>query len=442
NLRSGLLFAFLLFFVSCNKLHDFIPNHPGQGHLNQTKDYSPDVAFKWLDMEIQFVQEQPQLFLRPGFVNQASPDRYYAYVSIALYEAVVPGMPDYRSLSGQLNGMPQMPKTEKGLAYHWAASANAALATINKSLMYGITPAGKATIDSLEGALNARYQTEVDAVTFQRSVAFGREVAKRIFEWSETDGAFAAYPPYTPPVGPGLWVPTPPAFAAPTFVHYGDVRPLMPGVLKETLPPPPPAYSTDPSSAFYKMEKEVYDASQRLTKADSIQAQYWRTNVVIWFNILKKVATEQAAKLDKVALAQCKMGIALLDAAIAAFKTKYTYNVQRPVTYIRDVLGFSNWNSLFPTNANPDYPDGIVSDFSASAAALSSVFGRYYPLNTAGIHPDIPQGYSFNSFEEAAVHAAESRFLAGVTTRPANAAGLYIGFKTVEYMNEHIRFKK
>lgn len=216
----------------------------------------------------------------------------------------------------------------------------------------------------------------------------------------------------------------------------------MPGVLKETLPPPPPAYSTDPSSGFYNMEKEVYDASQRLTRADSTQAQYWRASVIMWFGILKKVATEQADKLDEVALAQCKMGIAQLDAIIAAFKTKYTYNVQRPVTYIRNVLGFSNWNSLFPANANPDYPDGLVPNYAASAAALSSVFGRYYPLNTAGINPDIPQGYTFHSFEEAAVHAAESRFLAGVTTRPANAAGLYIGFKTVEYMNEHIRFKR
>jgi hypothetical protein len=107
-------------------------------------------------------------------------------------------------------------------------------------------------------------------------------------------------------------------------------------------------------------------------------------------------------------------------------------------------MAHTTWNSQFPTLANPDYPDGVVADYSASAGALSSVFGKNYKLNTEGTNssPTLYQGYTFSSFEEAAAHGGQSRFLAGVTTKPAVAAGLSIGFKTAEYMDKKIRFLK
>jgi hypothetical protein len=432
----------VIVFLSCNKiheeLHDFFDKD--QTPSKQANKYSSDVLIKWLDLKYRIIQ-QPTQILKPGFTDPYI-NRYFAYIGIALYESVVPGMPSYKSLSGQLSDMPQIPKPEKGKQYHWPASANAALAFIHKGLLYSITAANKSSVDSLEEALNVQYRNEVDAATFQRSVAFGREVAKRILEWSETDNAFKVYPPYVPPTGPGLWVPTPPNFAAPTGAYRGDLRPLMPGVLTKVLPAPPPPYSTAPSSKFYKIQKEVYDVSQTLTAEQIAQAQYWRQNSIHWFAIFRKVLAEQSAKLDIAALAYCKMGITLSDASIATFKAKYTYNLPRPITYIRNVLGYTSWNSLFPALPNPDYPDGVVADYSASAGALSSVFGKSYLLNTQGTNPQSLQGYTFNSFEDAAVHGGLSRFFAGVTTRPFVESGLEIGFKTVQYMEKNIEFKK
>ncbi len=449
-LSAILLLFSLIIFVSCQKeignkptlqeeIQSSAANH-SNGHLKQTKTFSSEVALKWLDMKRRLIQQADQL-RKPGFVDQYQ-DRYFAYVGIALYESVVPGMPSYQSLSGQLTDMPQMPQTEPGKEYHWAASANAALAFIHKGLLYSITAANKLAVDSLEQALNVQYQGEADAATIQRSVNFGRSVAQGILNWSETDGAYATYPTYVLPTGPGLWVPTPPNFAAPTLIHYGNLRPLMPGVLNVTLPTPPLTYSINPSSDYYKSMKEVYDASITRTAAESDQALYWRSNVVGWFGILKKVAIEQSAMLDQVALADCKMGIAVFDAAIANFKSKYTYNVQRPVTFIRSVMGYTTWNSLFAANANPDYPDGLVPDYSSSAGTLSSVFGNNYYLNTDDTNLNTFQGYIFNSFEEAAIHGGNSRFIAGVTTKPAVTAGLTIGFKTAEYMDTKIKFLK
>ena len=60
-------------------------------------------------------------------------------------------------------------------------------------------------MDSLEAALNLQYQHEVDQPTLDRSIAFGKAVAQKIFEWAETDGYLHASDAYTPPIGAGLW---------------------------------------------------------------------------------------------------------------------------------------------------------------------------------------------------------------------------------------------
>ncbi len=45
-------------------------------------------------------------------------------------------------------------------------------------------------------------------------------------------------------------------------------------------------------------------------------------------------------------------------------------------------------------------------------------------------------------FEEAAVYAGISRFLKGATIKPSVDVGLGVRFKTVNYMNSRIKFKK
>lgn len=442
-----LLIPFLFLFISCKKTA-VEPQAPVAEDPYATKKSPTDVLTKWIDMQtrIMFQSDQTQ---RPGY-DRTLPFRLYSYSGIALYETVVPGMPDYQSLSGQLTDMPQMPKPEYDKQYHWPAAANAALALVHKSLLYSATVTTKLAIDSLEAALNTQYGTEADAGVIQRSVDFGKEVAKRVVQWSETDGSYTIWPPYTPPVGPGLWMPTPPNNFAARYVHIGDQRTFVPNIVQGVFPPPPPAYSTDPSSEFYKMEKEVYDAVQNRTPADSLQALYWGGNAgrgspgLQWFAILKKVLIEQSAMLDKAVLAYCKLGMAQYDAVVVTFKSQYTFNLLRPITYIRTVLGHTTW--LLPFGAagapTPDWPDVSLVEHIAPAKAMSSVFGKNYRFNTDGSNPDRYQGYTFDSFEDAALHIGTGFFLRGITTKPGAAVGLDIGHNTVNYMDSKIKFKK
>ena len=210
--------AVLFFFFSCQKQIDkpALPEELStsanaskeQGHLKQTKTFSSEVVLKWMDMQLRVIRTTP------AGMPPATNSRLFAYSGVALYESVVPGMPAYQTLHGQLTDMPAMPPTENGKAYHWAAAANAALAYISKQSFPNTLPVNKTSMDSLENALNSAYQTEVNVSTFDRSVAFGKAVAQLIFQWSATDRSATVWPPYTLPVGPGLWASTFPNFPA------------------------------------------------------------------------------------------------------------------------------------------------------------------------------------------------------------------------------------
>ncbi|HET6723697.1 MAG TPA: hypothetical protein VFH07_13155, partial [Chitinophagaceae bacterium] len=284
----------------------------GHGHLQQTKTYSSEVVYKWIDMQLRLMQTSSP------FIGGLPVSRVFGYSGIALYESVVPGMPAYQSLSGQLNQFPNMPKTSPGFAYHWPSNANAAIAAMTRSLFPTASAAGKVSIDSLENALNNEYKSSVKIEVWQRSVDFGKSVAQLVFDWAKTDGADHANDPYTPPVGPGLWERTAPAFAAAFAPYWKNNRQLVVGSFDGADPPPPPAYSTDPSSDFYKMVKEVYDISQTLTPEQRAIGLYYRDNPGFggghYMSILNIVLRQENAMLDVSALAFAKAGIVSVDA--------------------------------------------------------------------------------------------------------------------------------
>lgn len=412
-----------------------------RGHLKQTNTFSSEVVLKWLDLNRRLLTTTTRT--APGVKSS----REFGYTGIALYESVVPGMPTYQSVSSQLNQLPAMPETQPGLAYHWAASANAALAAMNRYFFPTTSAANKAAIDSLESALNLQYLAE-EATTgeIDRSNAFGKEVARRIFEWSNSDGSDHAFDAYTLPVGPGLYTSPPPAFPALVAPYWGNNRTLVPGSIEGALPPAPIPYSEDPSSDYYKMEKEVYDVSLILTADQKAAAQFWLDAAIgvggHWQSILRQVIVYKNAKLDIAALAYAKGGIYANDAGISTFRTKYTYNTQRPGTYIRTVLNHPTWNSLLSPPGHPDYSSAHTVQSTSIASALGSVFGQDYPFtdhtfDNLGMAPR-----TYNSFRAVAEEIAMARVYAGIHTRPACEAGLQEGSKVAQNIDSKLKFLK
>jgi hypothetical protein len=410
------------------------------GHLKQTNTYSSDAVLKWIDLYRRILLTTTRV--GPG-VRIA---REFAYTGIALYESLVPGMPAYQSLSSQLSQMPQMPSTEPGMAYHWPTCANAALASMNRFFFPTTSAANKISMDSLEAALNAQYQTDINAEEFQRSVQFGKDVAQKVITWSNTDGADHGFDAYTLPIGPGLWVPTPPSFAIANAPYWGNNRTIVPGSIDDALPPPPTTYSEDPSSVFFKMEKEVYDISQSLTAEQRAIGLFWQDAGVQggghWLSILRQVLVNQNAKLDVAALSYAKGGIYINDANISSFKTKYTYNLERPITYIRTVLKHPTWNALFATHVHPDYSSEHSVQSAAIAVALSSIFGDNYhftdhQFDNIGMAPR-----TYDSFNAIVTEVGIARLYEGIHTRMACEAGLQEGLKVAQNIDSKLTFLK
>ncbi|HVE60488.1 MAG TPA: hypothetical protein VNA26_01625, partial [Chitinophagaceae bacterium] len=166
-----LVFASLLF-TSCKKNDVVIYEKESKGHLKQTKTYPSDFLIAWLNFNLRVLRNNVPA------INNFIANQHQAYGSIALYESVVNGMPAYQSLSGQLDAMPPLPKTQPGLAYHWPTCANTVLAKVTRLYYTTISADLAVSRESLENAFNSRFQTEVDATTFQRSVDYGNTIAQ------------------------------------------------------------------------------------------------------------------------------------------------------------------------------------------------------------------------------------------------------------------------
>lgn len=447
-----------LFITSCQKQIDKPYQRPSQqnnaaqansehGHLKQTKEYSSEVVLKWMVMQLRVIRTTAGM---PPPTNS----RVFAYSGVALYESVVPGMPAYQTLSGQLTAMPAMPETVPGFAYHWAASANAALAFITKQFFPATSQVNVASMDSLENALNDAYKTEVDAETFDRSTAFGKAVAQSIFDWSKTDGANHASDPYTLPMGPGLWVPTYPNFPAASTPYWGHDRLFDAGSLDNSQPSLPPPYSTDPASPYYKNMQEVYDVSQSLTDDQKATGLYYRDNPGYvsgghYLSILYQLLQNEQPALDFSAVAFAKSGIGIADALIGCFQMKYkdvnggpVTSTERPVTFIRNVMG-KDWNTLFGnTPPHPDFPSGHSTTAGAAEVIFTDLFGENYAFTNhtydyLGMPPQ-----SYTSFSDMAAQIGRSRLYAGIHTRYACDQGRTEGQKIGQNILNDVKFKK
>ena len=420
-----LAMALLLF--SCNK-HD---------HFPVENKYSADVANDWMQLQIKMTRSTA------GY-NSVVSNRSFGYAGITLYESISAGVPGGKSLLPQIGGKAVAP-TKGREDYYWPASLNAAMASITKQFFVTTSAANMVTIDSLENAYKARFKNEADGYKITNAETYGVQVANSIFEWSKTDGAHEAYkhivdPTYVAPVAPGLWVPTPLAMAPPVHPHWGDNRSFIANSAEVTQPGSPTVYSESAKSPFYRMVNELYTISLSLTHEDSTVAKIWgdqpgnlnvpahATNILTQLIVLNKMDLYAAAE------AYALHGIAMNDASISVFKTKYKYNLLRPITYLRKVMLKSEWNSVLPTPPHPEYTAAHAVVSAASAAVLENIFGRNYHFTDysyAGSYGT----RSFNSFQDYANEAGHSRLLAGIHYGPSIATGLIQGRKIGEMVN-------
>lgn len=422
----------ILVMASCRK-----PDIDGN-IFSRPSSYSADVLDKWMTMQIRLMKNAT------GIANHAF-SRHYAYAGIAALQSLEPGLPASASWINRWNGLSNLPASAPLAIYYYPANVNAAMAAINRAMFPNASVTDKAAIDSLEQAIYSGFQGKQSESVLNRSVKFGQDVAAAVYAWAETDNYKLANAAYTPPVGDGLWVPTPPNNSPAITPYWGNNRNIILGSIANTDAIAPPAYSIHANSPFHQMVKEVYDVSLTLTDDQKAMAAFWRDIPGVsspghWLSILQQVVKIRKPALDKAALAYALTGTAINDALITCFKSKFTYNLVRPVTYIRNVMGHTQWSPILGTPAHPEYSSAHSSLSAAAAGILEKLFGNTINL-TDRTYDYLGYGARhYKTFSSIGEEAGQSRLYAGIHYQLSIDIGLDQGRKVANNILKHGKF--
>lgn len=384
---------------------------------------STDAVLDWNATLLRTVQ-----LTRTGGLQAA---RTLAITHVAIYDAV-------NALIGDQRSYRPIPVAVPATAAAAAAAAGAAYQVLAQ-----LYPAQQSRLDSELAVSLAKIQ-ESEAAE-QSGLAFGKAVANGILSERSQDGA-ANSASYSAPLKPGKWRPTPPNFSPAVGVAWHQVEPFVLQQSAQFRPVAPPRLTSSTYATDLNQVKAVGQIDSRSRTAEQTAiTRFWigssgtSTAPGMWNEIAARAA--QADQLLQNAQLFAELNLALADASIAAWDTKYTYRSWRPVTAIRLAGSDRNsatradpdWQSFLETPAHPDYVAAHSTYAGAAAAVLTRRFGAAYRLKVTSFDlPGIER--SFRSFDEAAAEAGVSRIYGGIHTMSANREGLKLGRKVGNYV--------
>ena len=226
-------------------------------------------------------------------------------------------------------------------------------------------------------------------------------------------------------------------------------------------PPPPLDINMSKNSSFYNELMEVYRIGRQVTEDnnDSEEAKiaaFWDCNPYVshhkghamfatkkitpgghWIGITKIASDISNDTFDEAINSYLNVSVALFDAFIACWDTKWNTLVVRPETLINQYLD-DEWLPKLQTPPFPEYTSGHSVISKASAIVLTKIYGEDFSFDDS---TEIKYGLpirSFNSFMHAADEAAISRLYGGIHYRMAVEHGVVQGDKVGRYISQNL----
>ncbi len=384
--------------------------------------------------------------------------RVFAYPSIAAYEIIAQNNEKYRSLENQLTGLTDIPVAPADQPINFQLAALIAHMDLNKRLIFS-----EERIEVYRDSLYEVWENQ-HAEEFKASKTYGLQVAAHIYWWMDQDNykQTRTMSKFTVDSDdPSRWQPTPPSYMDGLEPHWNKIRPFVIDSAAQFKPVPPPAFSLEENSDFYKELKEVYDISNEITqRGDESEevaiAQFWDCNPYVsvsrghlmfatkkitpgahWIGINKIACKQSNFDFDDTVYAYAKTSIAIADAFISCWDEKYRSNLIRPETLINQHID-ENWKPVLQTPPFPEYVSGHSVASGAAAIALTDIFGENFAFED---DTELPYGLpvrKFNSFNEAADEAAISRMYGGIHYRAAVEVGVKQGRDLGRFVVENL----
>jgi membrane-associated phospholipid phosphatase len=405
-----------------------------------------------VDVLLENEDQLTQVIIYDVFTPPVS-SRIYVYASLASYEAIRYSNPAAKSITEKLHGFTPMPQPEAGKKYDYTLAATKAFFTSVRKMVFSVD-----SLTKYENSVYETYKQQLDKETYERSVAFGEAVGKQVLARAMTDGYIKSRgkPKYLGSNDPGKWRPTPPDYLDGVEWCWNTMKPLVLDSASQCKPVPPPVYSTDTTSMFFREAKEVYTIGKNLTEEQRTIARYWDDNPFViehsghmmfgnkkitpgghWMGIAA-IAAKQS-KVDAVATARgfALTAVALYDAFIACWDEKYRSSVVRPVTVINELID-RNWVAFLQTPPFPEYTSGHSTITASAATVLGELYGKNYAFLDTSDLAYIGMQRNFTSFEAAAEEASISRVYGGIHYRNSVNQGAAAGKKVGQLIVDRV----
>ena len=254
--------------------------------------------------------------------------------------------------------------------------------------------------------------------------------------------------PYAEGTQPGQYRFTAPFdFAA--APHWRHVTPFVLATTSQFRTAAAPALSSEAYRRDFDEVKRVggKTSAQRTSDETHYAAFWYEFSDIGWNRIARAASGRVPQDLHERARTFALLNMAMADAYIAGWDSKFHHNAWRPVTAIHLAGDDGNprtapdasYETLLVTPPVPDMPSTHSALGAAAAAVLADAFGRdhvSFAFASSSAMAANPVR-AFRSFSEAAKENADSRVKAGLHFRFATEAGLQLGRSIGQLANRY-----
>jgi len=346
--------------------------------------------------------------------------RIMAFVQVSVFDAV-------NAITGRY------PSTRAKITAPPGASVDAAVTAATRSVLLKLMPTQQAAI---EADYQAALKPMPDGAAKTGGIAVGEQAAAACLTREDGMGHPDTYRPHT---AAGVYVPT----LLPAVPNWGKRTPWVMASGDHFRPGPPPGLTSEAWARDYNEIKAVgaKNSTQRSPEQTAI-AKFWEaTAPAVYWPVARSVAAMPGRDVTENARLLAVAAMAMDDALLAVFDAKYTYNLWRPITAIRngDLDGNDaterdpGWTPFIDTPMHPEYPCAhCIVSASLGAVLEAELGGRPSPKLSSASSTAGGAVRTWASVGEFVQEVAVARIYDGVHYRNSTEVGSAMGKKIGE----------
>jgi hypothetical protein len=438
--RQAVLGALMLLLIACGPGASGASGASGAQAVAEpirtSRESPPGLLFDWCD--------QFEAAIKAAGTNPGDTVRLGAILHTAIFDAV-------NGVSRRYRPIHELDRGPRG------ASLDAAAAQAAHDALASLLPSGTAGYDALLATQLAGLDASGTSIAVGK--AWGSKVAADILAWRAADGrscdpaaAGTSCPNVLGSSELGRWRPVPPtppgaAAALPQFVHMVPFVLQRPDQFLADYAGPPPLDSVEYAASVNESKALGSVGSARSVEQTQV-ALFWADNAGLhWNRIAQTVARAHPEDLLTTTRLFAQLNVALADAAITVWTSKYKYNAWRPYHAIREPTPYNPWISpdpsfvsLVATPNHQEYGSGHSTVSAAVAVVLERHFGDHQTFvhTTDTVSPLLTStSRTITGFSAASREVDDARVFGGIHFRFTVEESHVVGRRVGEYVVRH-----